>query len=151
MIGQKWTVYWNEYSSDTYLYGSKITMQGKADVLFENPMMAPGTVIKTWYSKTNYQRQRIEPSLPIIDGETEYEISVNMDYPQGGRCMLRLEFFDKYEEKAGFFLVRGQTARFRCPLKTYSYQMQLVNTGASVFRFHSVTIREVMDDDEERA
>lgn len=147
MNGQKWTIYWNENASDTYLYGSRVLIRGKDDVLFENRLMPPGTILKTWYSRTNFQKQHIEPSLPIIDGETEYEISARIDYPQGGRCILRLVFFDKYEAEAGTFLVREGRARFRCPLKTYSYQMQLMNAGTGAFRFHSVTIQEVDHDE----
>lgn len=147
MKGQKWTIYWNETASDTYLYGSRILIHGKDDVSFENRLMPPGTILKTWYSRTNFQSQHIEPSLPIIDGETEYEISARIDYPQGGRCILRLVFFDKYEEEAGTFLVRDGHARFRCPLKTYSYRMQLMNAGTAAFRFHSVTIQEVDHDE----
>lgn len=148
MTGQKWTIYWNEYASDTYLFGSTISFQSKRDVVFENALMPPGTIIKKWYSKTNYQKQRIEPSLPMIDGETEYQISVNIDYPQGGTCLLRLEFFDKFDESAGYLIVKDQTMRFRCPLKTYSYCMELMNAGVTKFHFHSVTIREVENDHE---
>lgn len=148
MTGQKWIIYWNEFSSDTYLYGSKILHNSKSDVLFENLLMPPGTIVKTWYSKTNYQSQKIEPSLPIIDGETEYEISFDIEYPKGGSCLLRLQFFDKYEETAGFLVVREQNTRFHCPLKTYSYHMQLMNAGTGMIRFHSVTIKEVINSDE---
>lgn len=143
MTEKKWTILWNAYASDTYLYGSNVTFLGKRDVLFENAMMPPGTIIKRWYSKTNYQMQRIEPTLPMIDGETEYQISVSIDYPEGGTCLLRLEFFDKFEESAGYLIVKGTTMRFRCPLKTYSYRMELMNAGVSKFHFHYVTIKEV--------
>jgi accessory secretory protein Asp3 len=34
MLGEKWTVYWNEYASDTYLFGSQITFHQKDDVEF---------------------------------------------------------------------------------------------------------------------
>lgn len=150
MTGEQWTIYWNEYASDTYLYGSKILQRGKNDVIFENRLMPPGTIIKTWYSKTNFQRQHIEPSLPMIDGETEYEITSNIDYPQGGTCMLRLEFYDKYEEKAGTIVVKERTMRFHCPLKTYSYRLHLMNAGTSMLHFHYVRIREVVGDHEQR-
>ena len=29
---QRWNIYWNEYVSDTYLYGSEITFHKKDDV-----------------------------------------------------------------------------------------------------------------------
>lgn len=148
MAAQQWTIYWSEHVSNSYIYGSVVTFHKKNDVEYHNNLMPPGTVIKTWYSKTNYQRDRVEPSLPMIDGETEYQISANIDYPEGGSCLLRLVFFDKYEEEAGTLVVREQNMKFRCPLKTFSYQMQLMNEGAPAFHFHYVTIREVVDEDE---
>ena len=83
MVGQKWAIYWNEYSSDTYLYGSKLSFNKRDDVEFENLLMPPGTIIKQWYSKTNFQMQKIEPSLPMIDGESSYRIILNVDIPDG--------------------------------------------------------------------
>ena len=79
MTGAKWTIYWNEYSADTYLYGSEIIYHKKDDVEYRNLLMPPGTIIKQWYSKTNFQMQKIEPALPIIDGESEYQITINID------------------------------------------------------------------------
>ena len=149
MLGEKWTVYWNEYSSDTYLYGSEIEFHKKDDVEFRNLLMPPGTVIKEWYSKTNFQAQRIEPSLPIIDGEGEYKITINIDTPEGENCLARLVFYDRYEVEAGSLTLRDKETVFRCPLKTYSYRLQLINGGVTNFHFHSVVIQELIDESEE--
>ena len=138
-----WTIYWNEYSSDTYLYGSKIDYEARNCVRFKNELMPPGTVIKQWYSLTNYQAQRIEPSLPIIDGESRYRIKINIDTKDGKGCLVRLVFLDRYEGEAGDFTIRGTEAEFSCPLKTYSYKMQLINAGMKEFVYHSVTIEEI--------
>ena len=138
-----WTIYWNEYSSDTYLYGSEINYEAKNSVRFRNELMPPGTVIKQWYSLTNYQAQRIEPSLPIIDGESRYRIRINIDTENGKGCLVRLVFLDRYEREAGDFTIRGKEAEFSCPLKTYSYRMQLINAGMKEFVYHSVTIEEI--------
>ena len=99
--GEKWTIYWNEYSSNTYLYGSEISYHAKDDVEFSNELMPPGTVIKQWYSRTYYQLQRIEPALPMIDGEGEYRLRVHIDCPEGERWLIQLVFFDKYDAEAG--------------------------------------------------
>ena len=141
-----WTVYWNEYSSNTYLYGSEVEYISRDTVHFKNELMPPGTVIKEWYSLTNYQAQRIEPSLPIIDGESKYRIRINVDTPEGRGCLIRLVFLDRYEREAGDFTVRGEEAEFSCPLKTYSYKMQLINAGMSEFVYHSVIIEEINDE-----
>ena len=146
MSGARWTIYWNEYSSDTYLYGSEITFHKKDDVEFRNLLMPPGTVIKEWYSKTNFQMQKIEPALPMIDGESAYRISINMDVPENEHCLVRLVFYDRYEIEAGSLTIRDRVTDFRCPLKTYSYRMQLINGGITQFHFHSIVIQEIDDE-----
>lgn len=151
MLGEKWMVYWSEYASDTYLYGSKVTFHKKDDVAFENPLMPPGTVIKQWYSQTNYQMQKIEPTLPIIDGESEYQITLNIDTEKDEICLGRLVYYDRYGMEAGTLTLRDKETRFRCPLKTYSYRLQLINGGVTKFHFHSVVIQEVIHETEENS
>ena len=146
MLGEKWMVFWSEYASDTYLYGSQISFHKKDDVEFSNALMPPGTVIKQWYSMTNFQAQKIEPTLPIIDGEGEYQITLNIDVPEEEYLLAQLVFYDRYGVEAGILALRDKETRFRCPLKTYSYKLQLINSGVSNFRFHSIVIQEVLDE-----
>lgn len=148
MTEAKWTIYWNEYSSDTYLYGSKLIFHAKDDVEFQNRLMPPGTVIKQWYSKTNFQIQKIEPALPMIDGESTYQIEVHIDHDEEEKWLVRLVFYDKYEMEAGSLTIRDEKTTFRCPLKTYSYRLQLINGGMTQCRFHSIVIREIADESE---
>jgi accessory Sec system protein Asp3 len=149
MSGEKWTILWNEYSADTYLYGSQVVYHSRDDVEFTNHLMPPGTVIKQWYSKVNYQLQRIEPALPMIDGESRYRILVDIDSPRPAGCLVRLVFFDRYEVEAGSVTVRGRGMEFKCPLKTYSYRMQLINGGVEQFHFHKIVIQEVLNETED--
>ena len=149
MIGEKWKIYWSEHSSDTYLYGSEIWYHKIDDVEFENLLMPPGTIIKQWHSKTNYQAQRIEPALPMIDGESEYQMLVDIDCREGEAWIVRLVFYDKYDVEAGSVTIRETGTSFRCPLKTYSYRMQLINSGMTRFRFHSIDVQEVEQEPEE--
>ena len=146
MIGESWIIYWNEYASDTYLYGSEIEFLAKDDVKFKNLLMPPGTVIKQWYSKTNFQFQQIEPSLPMIDGEARYRMIVNMDVPEYEECFIKLVYVDKYDNEFDSIIIKDRVTEFKCPLRTYSFKMQLINGGVSVFRFHSVVIQELVDE-----
>ena len=148
MIEAKWSIYWNEYAADTYLYGSEVIFHSKDDVEFKNRLMPPGTVIRQWYSKTNFQMQKIEPALSMIDGESKYRITVNMDCPKGETCLVRLVFYDRYEVEAGSLTLRDKVTEFKCPLKTYSYRLQLINGGVTGFHFHSVVIEELMNGSE---
>lgn len=142
MVKEKWVIYWNEYMANTYMYGSEVVYHKNNDVEFRNDFMPPGTVIKEWFSKTDFQRQRVEPELPIIDGEGEYQIQINIEVPEGESCLVRLVFYDRYGQEAGFFNIWEKEAEFKCPLKTYSYSMQLINAGVKQIRFHNVVIRE---------
>ncbi len=143
MNNASWTIYWQEYSSNTYLYGSEVEYLAKNKVHFKNNLMPPGTVIKEWFSMTNYQASRIEPALPIIDGESHYHIKIDVETPNGKGCLVRLVFLDRYEREAGDFTIREKEADFSCPLKTYSYKMQLINGGMTEFTYHSITIEEI--------
>ena len=143
MNNASWTIYWQEYSSNTYLYGSEVEYLAKNKVHFKNNLMPPGTVIKEWFSMTNYQANRIEPALPIIDGESHYHIKIDVETPDGKGCLVRLVFLDRYEREAGDFTIREKEADFSCPLKTYSYKMQLINGGMAEFTYHSITIEEI--------
>ena len=131
------------------MYGSEISFHKKDDVEFRNLLMPPGTVIKEWYSKTNFQMQKIEPALPMIDGESAYRIHINMDVPEQESCLVRLVFYDRYEIEAGSMTIRDTVTDFRCPLKTYSYRMQLINGGITQFHFHSIMIQEIDDETDE--
>lgn len=145
MMGESWKVYWNEYGKNTYLYGSEIAFYAKDDIEFRNEMMPPGTVIKSWFSKVNYQAMRIEPSLPMIDGEGRYFIRLDAEAVPADGLLLKLIFYDRYDAEAGMQIVRDGGASFQCPLKTFSYEVQLIGAGASEFRFHMITITEMTD------
>ncbi|MCM1190417.1 MAG: accessory Sec system protein Asp3 [bacterium] len=145
MTGESWKVYWNEYASETYLYGSEVSFHAKDDIEFKNEMMSPGTVIKRWFSKVNYQRLRIEPSLPMIDGEGRYRISLDASAEPSDGLILKLIFFDRYDVEAESMVIRDGEAEFQCPLKTFSYELQLINAGVTHFHFHSIVITELTD------
>lgn len=148
MTGESWKVYWNEYGKDTYLYGSELFFHGKDDVEFRNSLMPPGTVIKRWYSKVNYQAMRIEPALPMIDGEGKYHIRLDVSAQPSDGLLLKIIFYDRYDTEAESRIIRDGEADFQCPLKTFSYEVQLINAGVTQFHFHSIVITEIADGEE---
>ena len=145
MTGETWKIYWNEYTKNTYLYGSEVWFHAKDDIEFQNELMPPGTVIKSWFSKTNYQAMRIEPSLPMIDGEGRYHIRLDADEEPRGGLIMKLIYYDRYDVEAGSQIIRDGEGNFQCPLKTFHYELQLINAGTIRFHFHSITIMEVTD------
>lgn len=146
--GESWKIYWNEYAKEAYLYGSELLFHARDDVEFRNRLMPPGTVIKHWFSRVNYQEMRIEPALPMIDGEGRYHISLDASVEPADGLLLRLIFYDRYDSEAGSEIIRDGAGIFQCPLKTFSYEVQLVNAGAVQFHFHSIIITELADDEQ---
>lgn len=147
MTGVSWKIYWNEYVKDAYLYGSEILFHAKDDVEFKNELMPPGTVIKRWFSKVNYQVTRIEPALPMIDGEGRYHISLDASAEPPDGLIIKVVFYDRYDAEVGSQIIRDGGADFQCPLTTFSYEVQLINAGATLFHFHSIMITEITDDE----
>ena len=145
MAGQSWKIYWNEYAKDAYIYGTELTFHAKDHVEFRNELMPPGTVIKRWFSKVSYQLTRIEPALPMIDGEGRYQISLNASVEPADGLLLKLIFYDRSDSEAGSQIIRDGGADFQCPLKTFSYEVQLINAGVTQFHFHSIVITEITD------
>ena len=119
MKNKSWKVVWNEDTFGTYLYGSKIWFHSREDIEFENELMPPGTV---------------------IDGESSYHIKVNMSDFES--YLIRMVFYDRYENEAGTLIIREPEMDFKCPLKTYSYRVQLINGGGTKMHFHSFVITE---------
>ena len=145
-MDKQWKIYWSNYVTDSYLYGSEITFLAKDNVVFRNALLPPGTVINRWYSKANFQAMRVEPSLPMIDGENRYSITADISEERKGNnngYLIRIIFYDRYEQEADSIVLRGDQAEFQCPLKTYSYEVQLISAGITAFHFHSMTITEL--------
>lgn len=149
MIIQSWNIFWNDFAQGTFLNGAQIEYKSKNEVVYENPLMPSGSVIKEWLSRTNYQKHKTEPALPLIDGEGKYQLLFQVDCEAGEQCLFRLVFFNRFDQEVGNVSIWQSGEYFQCPLTTYSYKLQLINSGLSKIVFHSVTIREVSDDTEE--
>lgn len=149
MKDDTWVIRWRDFLTNAYVYGSKIEFKDDFSVVYSNRLMPPGTVIHRWYSKTNFQRQRVEPGLPLIDGERAYEIKTRIDYnsPESKELMLRIVFYDRYDVEAESIIVRGGKTVFKPSIKTYSYCIELINGGNADFTFHSLILREISEEE----
>jgi len=150
MIGDKWVIHWNDYMVDTYSFGSEVVFHAIDDVEYKNRLMPAGSVIKKWYSKTIYQFQRIEPTLPIIDGEGTYKLTTDIELPREEGVFVKIVFYNKYDAEVGYKIFRDKSNVFRCPLATYKYEIWLVNAGTDYLRFHSFTLQEIPNESEEQ-
>ena len=149
MVGDTWIIRWREVLSNSYAAGSVIKVNTDNTIYYENRLMPPGNVIHTWFSKTNYQGNRIEPMLPLIDGEAAYSLTINIDcFGEGkGKPILRVVFLDRYDVEFDSIILRDEKSIFKPPITTYSYKIELINGGVSEFVFESLILQEVSKDE----
>ena len=81
------------------------------------------------------------------DGEGRYRISLDASAEPEGGLLLRIIFYDRYDAEAGSRIIRDGEGEFQCPLKTFSYEVQLIHAGAAQFHFHWITLTEVTDEE----
>jgi accessory secretory protein Asp3 len=148
MEKSSWRILWNNYFYEAYLYGTVIDFIKKDEIHFRNELMPPGTVIKTWKSRTNFQADKTEPTLPLIDGEVSYRFYLDCDMDVDGGLQLRLTFYDRNGQVVGQETMREREKVIRCPIQTYSYDVSLIGSGAHEFCFHSFLITELEDEKE---
>lgn len=131
--------------TESYGYGADIEFMLDLSVRYKNRLMPPGTVVHRWFAKTNYQVNRIEPSLPLIDGESAYLVKLNIDYnsDDSESLILRIIFYDRYDNEIKSTIVRDKKAYFLPPITTYSYTIELINGGNADFTFKSLVLKEV--------
>ncbi len=147
MTRDSWVIKWKDELSETYLYGSEIEFLADGSVSFFNPLMPPGTVIHRWYSKTNFQFKRIEPSLPLIDGEGAYLLTLNIEEKDSSKSstIVRICIFDRYDNPEETIVIREKKFYFKPTIKAYSYYVELINGGNPNFVFKSLKIEEVSE------
>ena len=144
-------VFWDENAADTYLYGSEITFHKNRLVEYENHRMASGTVIRTWFSQTNYQAKRLEPQLPILQEGKRYEVRAFLKCNTSKTILLQINYYSRQDELLQvdtFESVEvGGSGCFcnyiTCPERTDHWELRLVQTGSEAIWFHHFEIRQI--------
>ncbi len=133
-------IHWEDNAADTYLYGSRVVFHENGIVEYENRRMPSGTVIRSWYSQADYQARRLASQLPVLEEGGRYLVrSFVTCRPERG-ILLRFQFYDRQKHLISFSVLDEKEGVLECPKGTYSYEMQLIQTGSVFLRFHHVEI-----------
>ena len=138
-------VFWENYGSGVYLYGSDLRLNKDKSVQFENLMMPSGKAINVWRSSTNFQMDRYEPLLPLLFPGREYIIRTALEDDPPGSVFMRLDFFDQQKEKIETCIFDQKEGKFTFPPKAYSYKAELVQGGSDRLHFYMFEIFEKKD------
>ncbi|MGF0112824.1 accessory Sec system protein Asp3 [Streptococcus sp. SGI.013] len=134
------TIKWDKVAtSSTYLYGSIIRFVGES-VRFENLLMPPGKEIYKWMSRTNYQRDRRTPELPVLEFGKTYTLVANMDVIPNRRVFVKIEFFNRLGESIAVKNIRDEETSFTYPEGAFSYTITLMSGGCQALYFTSLEL-----------
>ena len=135
-----YVVYWDPNGQDTYLYGSSLTFQKDGTVIFENERMPSGFSIRRWSSRTSFQTDRCEPSLPLLREGKRYMVKACMHVVPDGTVLLRVEFFDRQKRRISFRFLDEEEPCFDVPQGTWYYHMELIASGFKRLIFYGLLI-----------
>ena len=137
IINQREDILWGDMGA-TYMYGTRLQFWKDGHISLSNPLLAPGEVLKSWFSSSNYQGSRSQPSLPLLKGNHRYQFTMNMTcYPENS-IYIKLFFLDRYEE----VLEETLSFSFVYPEDAYTYKVSLVTAGFESLDFYSFSIKE---------
>ena len=113
-------IYWGDLVLADYLWGSTIQATAQGGVQFQNSLMPSGQVLKTWYSQTNFGKNRQIPSLPLLKREQEYELVITMEATPSHTVMVEIIFKDRFGEIVGRRVTAEGRLSFTYPSSFFS-------------------------------
>ncbi|MGM9952644.1 MAG: accessory Sec system protein Asp3 [Intestinibaculum porci] len=140
----KSTIYmitWESLNEDSYLYGAHIEKK-EGYIVYSQPLMPPGGIIKKWVSQTNYQKDRHEPGLPSLKEGHTYHLHAYMKAKPSHSCFMRLNFYDYYGELIDFVMTSEDTCTFTCPQGIHYYELLLIKGNAQDLVFERIDLFE---------
>ncbi len=142
MLKQQMVYYvpWKNQGAGIYLYGTKLKIDKNGTVLLENPLVPAGTCLMQWESHVNYQDARKEPSLPVLETGREYVFRTIVEANPADGILFRLDFYDRQQELISNTIIRQGDECLILPEDTYSYTLQMIQTGADSVSFHHIEI-----------
>lgn len=136
---KNYVITWDYESGVSYLYGSKINYIAPDCVEFENNFLPPGTDIRSWRSKMNFQSNKMGNTLPILSPEKQYWIKSNVKLKENESVYIKVEFYNRFNDLLDFKIIYEQDS-FIYPKEAAFYSIILVNNGVSNFVFQNIVL-----------
>lgn len=136
---KNYVITWDYESGDSYLFGSNINYIAPDCVEFENNLLPPGTEIRNWRSKMNFQANKMGNILPILSPEKQYWIKLNVKLKENESVYVKVEFYNRFNDLLDFKIIYGEDS-FIYPKTAAYYSIILVNNGVSNFVFQNIVL-----------
>lgn len=133
-------VRWDNYDKDTYMYGTDLLATPSHCMRFRNLRMPSGTVIRFWESRKDYQRDRLEPQLPMLREGCRYSIRAFYSVQPEGSVLMRIDYYSRSGELLDYVILEGREGEIVPPEGTNSWKLSLIAAGMEELLFHHIEI-----------
>lgn len=140
-------LYWGPIASADYLWGSTIQKLAKDRVLFKNPLMPSGQIVKKWQSITRYDGERMSPSLPLLKRGKAYRLDVAMSSKPAHTVLVEIVFQDRFGVTVERKVTSDGSLSFLYPEQAYAYQVRLLSAGMQEFTFDYFIISSISSEE----
>lgn len=134
------TIIWQDvYNGLSYLYGTELEFLDN-EVVWRNPRVASSKHLLKFTSRTNYQAERKSPDLPVLTPGASYELVSDVETIPVDSIFIRINFYNRQNELLHFEIMRDKTCDFICPKDTFVYDIILISSGCTAFRFQKLQL-----------
>lgn len=132
---------WPQGAPPSYLHGSYVSFIGNK-VVFDNALMSPGFSLMSWTSRTNYQANRIQPSLPLLERGRFYQLDLQAVVKPANSLYVKVTYFDRLGQEIGVDVLKEQSWIFQYPITAFYYTLELLNAGCEYLAFDQILLFE---------
>lgn len=136
---KNWIIHWDYQMGDSFLFGSEINLIAPDFVKYENKLLPPGTDLRIWKSKIDFQTNKRGNSLPVLTPEKEYWLKLNVKLKENESVYIKVEFYNRFNEFLEFKIIYGEGS-FIYPKEAAYYNIILINNGVSSFVFQNIIL-----------
>ncbi|MGK0553625.1 accessory Sec system protein Asp3 [Macrococcus capreoli] len=138
-MDNNFNIYWQSINAATYMYGARIYFDEAAH--YHNPLVPAGTIIHAWYMTSNYDRDRVIPTLPMLMQNVTYILTVDMTCIPAQSAYFKLIIYATDHTVIETHFIETDTFEFTYPDGAYSYTLQLMSASAETITFRKVNIK----------
>lgn len=132
---------WGDSVKNAYNHGSRVTFV-KNGVIFDNPMMSPSFPIISWSSRSNFQGDRSQPALPLLNRGKTYRLVLEAEVTPAGSAYIKVTYFDRLGEELSFDVLKDDHWLFTYPFGAAFYKVELINAGCEHLFFDRLLLLE---------
>ncbi|QUM67158.1 accessory Sec system protein Asp3 [Staphylococcus delphini] len=140
----QFNIRWTQITPETFMYGSILRFKA-TETLFENELMPSGIVIHEWKMMTNFEDDKVMPTLPILQRNQTYRFHFDYHVQPVDSVYFKVIFKRRNGTVCDYQMIKGHDKDITVPDEMYSYVVQIINAASQHLTFRQLTIEDVRE------